>query len=77
MERRSFLTKATVIASMLSAPFAGFAKRRKYDRASKGFKVDAGKDRFEKPVTLYCTLYRINTGCCNLQKTISNHIRQV
>ncbi len=39
--------------SILTVPFAGFAKRKEDNRNNNPFKVDAGKDRFEKAITLF------------------------
>jgi mannose-6-phosphate isomerase-like protein (cupin superfamily) len=52
MKRSSFLKFGFAIGSFLAAPFNSIAKTISYGRDDKGFKVDAGKDRFEKPITL-------------------------
>ena len=52
MQRISFLRLFIAEGVLLSAPFEGFAKRRAADRIAKGFKVDSGKARFEKQITL-------------------------
>lgn len=39
--------------SVITIPFAALAKRKGYDRDKKPFKVEAGKDRFEKSITLF------------------------
>ena len=47
MKRRNFL-----FTSLLAIPVASFAKFKKFVR-SKAFKVDAGKDRLDKPLSLF------------------------
>lgn len=52
MQRNSFLRLFTAAGALLTVPFTSFAKWQSKDRVDKGFKVDSGKDRFEKPITL-------------------------
>ena len=52
MNRNSFLKLSLAIGSFLSAPIAVMAKPFSKKRENKGFKVDAGKDRFGKPINL-------------------------
>ena len=52
MQRNAFLRVLAATGSALSLPFASFANRKTADRKNKGFKVETGKDRFEKPITL-------------------------
>ena len=51
MQRSTFLKMCVTVTSMLCTPFAVLAKQK--DRDKKPFKVDAGKDRFDKPITLF------------------------
>jgi len=51
MKRKSFLKLDVLGTSLLSTPFS-FGKV-KNKRINKGFKVDAGKDRFDKPISLF------------------------
>lgn len=53
MQRSSFLKMCVGAGSVLTIPFVGFAKRKENKRVSKPFKVDAGKDRFDKPINLF------------------------
>lgn len=52
MQRNSFLKLLVAAGSVLLLPFAGYARRAPKDRTMKGFKVDTGKDRFDKQITL-------------------------
>lgn len=52
MKRSSFLKLSIAASSFLAIPFSGIAKRKAKNRTDKGFKVDSGKDRFEKPISL-------------------------
>lgn len=52
MKRHSFLKFCAAVGSYLAAPFAATAKPAARDRVGKGIRVDAGKDRFEKPISL-------------------------
>jgi len=47
MKRRNFL-----FMSLLAIPVASFTKLKNFIRA-KLFRVDAGKDRFDKPLSLF------------------------
>ena len=51
MKRSSFLQFIFASGSFMAAPFAVQAKRQHEKRTGKGFKVDAGKDRFDKCIT--------------------------
>jgi mannose-6-phosphate isomerase-like protein (cupin superfamily) len=48
MKRKKFL-----LTSLLAIPVASFAKFKNLIRPDKPFKVDAGKDRFDKSITLF------------------------
>ena len=60
MKRSSFLKLGLALGSFLAAPVTIYARVRKGTRDDKGFKVDAGKDRFDKSIspfdgdTFYC-----------------------
>lgn len=51
MQRKSFLKLGIAIGSFLTAPFYVSARPGSRDRIDKGFKVDAGKDRFGKSIS--------------------------
>ena len=51
MKRSSFLKFGFAIGSFLAAPFSSIAKAISNGRDDKGFKVDAGKDRFDKSIS--------------------------
>jgi len=53
MQRSSFVKMCMAAGSVLAIPFAGLAKRKENNRNNKPFKVDAGKDRSEKAITLF------------------------
>ena len=53
MNRPSFIKLCLAGGALLTAPFSTLAKTSNRKRVDKGFKVDAGKDRFEKPITLF------------------------
>ena len=53
MNRNSFLKLSLAVGSFLSTPFAIMAKPFSKKRVDKGIKVDAGKDRFGKPISLF------------------------
>jgi mannose-6-phosphate isomerase-like protein (cupin superfamily) len=53
MNRNSFLKSCLAVGSFLSTPFAVMAKPFSKKRVDKGIKVDAGKDRFGKPISLF------------------------
>ncbi len=50
MKRHSFLKFCAAVGTYLAAPFSASAKPT--DRIGKGIKVDAGKDRFDQPISL-------------------------
>ena len=51
MNRNLFLKACLAAGAFLSAPFAAVAKLYR-DRVDKGIKVNAGQDRFGKPISL-------------------------
>ena len=51
MKRGSFLKFGLSLGSLLAAPFSIYAKHKNEARDNKGFKVDAGKDRFDKSIS--------------------------
>lgn len=51
MKRSSFIQAGLAVASLLTAPFEIFARQYK-ERVKKGIVVKAGKDRFDKPLSL-------------------------
>ncbi|MFC0774054.1 cupin domain-containing protein [Terrimonas alba] len=51
MQRKSFLKFGIAIGSFLAAPFYVNARPGSRARDDKGFKVDAGKDRFDKSIS--------------------------
>lgn len=51
MKRSSFLKYSVAIGSLFAAPFHLIAGNRSQARDDKGFKVDAGKDRFNKSIS--------------------------
>ncbi|MHA4810454.1 cupin domain-containing protein [Flavitalea flava] len=53
MKRNLFLKISLAAAASLAAPFAGMAKYNRKKRGDKGIKVDSGKDRFGKPISLF------------------------
>ncbi len=53
MKRNSFLKLCMVVGSLVSVPFSALAKLSDKERVGKGFKVDAGKDRFDKSIALF------------------------
>jgi mannose-6-phosphate isomerase-like protein (cupin superfamily) len=53
MNRNSFLKISLAVGSFLSAPIALMAKTFGNKRVDKGIKVDAGKDRLDKPISLF------------------------
>ena len=52
MQRNGFLRLLAATGTAFTLPFAGFANRKTTDRKKKGFKVETGRDRFDKPITL-------------------------
>ena len=67
MNRSSFLKFGIAIGSFLTGSFNVNAGTKSKTRDSKGFKVDAGKDRFDKSIspfdgdTFYCKVSTIDT----------------
>ena len=60
MNRNSFLESCFAVGTFLIAPFGVIAKAKSKSRIDKGIKVDAGKDRFNEPISLlegdtFCT----------------------
>jgi mannose-6-phosphate isomerase-like protein (cupin superfamily) len=53
MNRHSFLKKLSAAGVLLAVPFHTFARLNPFKRVTKGLKVDAGKDRNEKPISLF------------------------
>ena len=53
MKRNSFLKTSIAIGGFLAAPFAVIAQLTGIKRVDKAIKVDAGKDRLGKPITLF------------------------
>jgi len=53
MKRSSFLKSGVAIGSFLTASFNVNARAKSKTREGKGFKVDAGKDRFDKSISLF------------------------
>lgn len=53
MKRNTFLRTCLAAAAMLSAQLHLLAKAKFKNRLDKGFRVPAGKDRFEKPISLF------------------------
>jgi mannose-6-phosphate isomerase-like protein (cupin superfamily) len=53
MNRNSFLRASSAIGTLLCAPFIAVANRNSNKRTDKVIKVDAGKDRFDKPISLF------------------------
>ena len=53
MNRNSFLKLCLAVGSFLSTPFVLMAKPFIKKRVDKGIKVDAGKDRFDKSISLF------------------------
>jgi mannose-6-phosphate isomerase-like protein (cupin superfamily) len=51
MNRSSFLKFGIAIGSLFTAPFNSIARYKSQKREDKGFKVDAGKDRFDKSIS--------------------------
>jgi mannose-6-phosphate isomerase-like protein (cupin superfamily) len=53
MKRNVFLRTITVAGAVLAAPMGSMANRYARLREKTGFKIDAGSDRFQKPITLF------------------------
>jgi mannose-6-phosphate isomerase-like protein (cupin superfamily) len=51
MKRNSFLKLGLAIGSIFSTSFTTFARYKIRNRDDRGFKVDAGKDRFDKSIS--------------------------
>ncbi|AQG82432.1 cupin domain-containing protein [Spirosoma montaniterrae] len=52
MKRTKFFQACLTASILLATPFRSLAHTVRTLRVSKGFKVDAGKDRFDKPISL-------------------------
>jgi mannose-6-phosphate isomerase-like protein (cupin superfamily) len=53
MNRNSFLKASFAFGIFLTAPFVAVAKKINRNRVDKAIKVDSGKDRFGKPISLF------------------------
>ena len=53
MKRNNFVKLCLAVGSFVSAPYIMYAKSSGKKRIDKGFKVDAGKDRFGKSISLF------------------------
>jgi hypothetical protein len=53
MKRGSFLKIGVAIGAFFSSGLNVFARGKVLDRESKGFKVEAGKDRFDKSLSIF------------------------
>jgi mannose-6-phosphate isomerase-like protein (cupin superfamily) len=53
MQRKSFLNFCVAIGAYVAMPFNSSAQPKRRTREDKGFKVEAGKDRFEKSLSLF------------------------
>ena len=53
MKRSSFVKMCISAGSLFAIPFESFAKRIENNRTKKSFKVETGKDRFDKPINLF------------------------
>lgn len=53
MNRNSFLKASLAIGAFLAGPFVAIAKIKSKKRVDKAIKVDAGKDRFDKPMSVF------------------------
>ena len=53
MKRNAFLKTCLAAGSILSVPLAAFGRLTYKSRVNKAIKVDAGKDRFSKPISLF------------------------
>jgi mannose-6-phosphate isomerase-like protein (cupin superfamily) len=51
MNRSSFLKFGIAIGSLLTVPFNSIARNKSKKRDDKGFRVEAGKDRFDKSIS--------------------------
>lgn len=52
MNRNSFMRDCFALGAFLISPWVSIAKTKSKDRINKGLKVDAGKDRFNEPISL-------------------------
>ena len=53
MNRNTFLKATIAIGTFLTAPFGAIAKSNSRKRVGKAIKVESGKDRFGKPISLF------------------------
>lgn len=53
MNRTVFLTHLAAIGTFVAAPLNALARTLRPDRPGKGIRVEAGKDRFNKPISLF------------------------
>lgn len=53
MKRNSFIRGCVAVVALVSAPFVSIAKSIQQFREKQGFKVDAGRDRIEKSISLF------------------------
>jgi mannose-6-phosphate isomerase-like protein (cupin superfamily) len=53
MKRNLFFKKLLAATAIISTPFASIASKFPIKRNDKGFRVISGKDRFEKPLSLF------------------------
>ena len=53
MKRNSFLKFCLAAGTLLTASVSGLAKSNRDERIAKGLLVKAGKDRFDKPISLF------------------------
>jgi mannose-6-phosphate isomerase-like protein (cupin superfamily) len=53
MKRSSFLQRVLAGVSLLATPFTVLGRQQGSTRTPKGFKIDAGKDRFDKSISLF------------------------
>lgn len=51
MQRSTFIKMGVAVGSIFSKPFDGFSKQKENNRNNQPFKVDAGKDRFDKAIS--------------------------
>lgn len=53
MKRETFIKAAITAGAIITAPFNLFANLKKARRVDKGIRVEAGKDRLGKPISLF------------------------
>jgi mannose-6-phosphate isomerase-like protein (cupin superfamily) len=53
MKRQTFLHKIATASVLLASPFHAIARLHAFQRITKALKVDAGKDRHGKPISLF------------------------